>query len=298
MKHAKKFLSYKALVWQSPPQIAMGDYVITFSFLLPDKIPSSMIFKPSKHDREAPKARVKYFAKATLDCEGEDMKHKSVLVIREKPVTLETGNVMKETSEIKTWGCCAQGTSALEAEFAKNVFTPQEVAEGDLKIDNGNCKVKVKEVRFSIEQVMKQRIGHHSHTEKRTIIKKTCDGPEANDANWKKSMELDLSKIKYDVATEKKKKGQTKKISKEDAFQMASLQPACHTKKFSNEYYLCVTTEYDGCICCVDLPDARMKMTIVPLVNPECFGFIPPQNWNPMQLGAFAVDLNHEPDSD
>ena len=135
------------------------------------------------------------------------MKHKAVLVIREKPVTLETNNVIKETSEIKTWGCCAQGTSSLNAEFAKNVYTPEEVAEGDLKIDNGNCKVKVKEVKFSIEQVLKQKVGHHTHTERRTIISKKCDGPSANESDWKETLKLDLSKIKYEVATEKKKKG-------------------------------------------------------------------------------------------
>ena len=31
-------------------------------------------------------------------------------------------------------------------------------------------------------------------------------------------MSLDLSEIKYEVASEKKKKGKTKKISKEDTF--------------------------------------------------------------------------------
>ena len=146
------------------------------------------------------------------------MKHKTVLIIREKPVALETGNVLQETSEIKTWGCCAQGTSSLTAEFAKNVFTPDETAEGDLKIDNSNCKVKVTEVKFSIEQVLKQRVGDHTHTETRTIIKKEMDGPAANEGDWKKELGLDLSKIKYEVATEKKKKGKMKKISKEDAF--------------------------------------------------------------------------------
>jgi len=111
-------------------------------------------------------------------------------------------------------------------------------------------------------------------------------------------MKLDLSKIKYEVADEKKKKGKMKKISDEDKFMMASLQPACHTKKFSCEYYLCVRTEYDGCICCVDLPDAKMKMTIVPLVNPDCFGFKTPDDWNPTELGEFNIDLAHDPDSD
>lgn len=153
------------------------------------------------------------------------------------------------------------------------------MAEGELKIDNSQCKVAVKEVRFSIEQVVKQRIGNHTHTEKRTIIKQNCAGPGASEGDWKKDMQLDLAKIKYEVATEKKKKGVMKKISKEDAFQMASLQSACHTKAFSNEYYLCATTEYDGCICCVDLPDAKMKMTIVPIVNPACFGYNPPADW-------------------
>ena len=89
---------------------------------------------------------------------------------------------------------------------------------------------------------------------------------------------LDLSKIKYDVADFKKKKGVQKKISPEDAFMMAGVQSACHSKKIKNEYYLCVLVEYDGCVCCVDLPDSRTKMTIIPLINPACFGFTPPES--------------------
>ena len=113
MKQAKKFLSYKQVVWQSPPQIAPGDYTIQFSFVLPSKLPSSFMFKPNKHDREAPKAKVKYFCKAVLVCEGEDMRHKAVLIIREKATSLKQNIELDETSEIKTWGCCAQGTSKL-----------------------------------------------------------------------------------------------------------------------------------------------------------------------------------------
>ena len=74
-------------MWESPEEIDCGDYTIKFSFALPDKVPSSLAFK-SKQSREAPKAKVKYFAKAVLECEGSDMKHKTVLCIREKPVAL------------------------------------------------------------------------------------------------------------------------------------------------------------------------------------------------------------------
>jgi len=111
-------------------------------------------------------------------------------------------------------------------------------------------------------------------------------------------MKLELDKIKYEVPSEKKKKGKMKKVSKDDKFAMASLQPACHTKKFSNDYYLSVTTEYDGCVCCVDLPDAVMKMTIVPLVNPELLGLRMPEDFGPTDLGMIEFDLTKADSSD
>ena len=298
MKQGKKILSYKDTVCSLPEVIQPGDYTVKFSMLLPDDLPSSMMFKGK--GKEKSKAKVKFFIKAKIvQNDGDDlMKFKQVLMIREKAVKLKEDNVISETSEIKTWCCCSQGKSTMSAEFNKNVFTPQENAEGEIKIDNSECGVGVSKVSFSIEQVIKQKIGGHKNTEVKTIIHREIDGPDANEGDFKKEMELDLSKIKYEVADEKKKKGKMKKISDEDKFMMASLQPACHTKKFSCDYFLCVRTEYDGCVCCVDLPDARMKMTIVPLVNPECFGFKAGDDWNPTELGEFNIDLAHDPDSD
>lgn len=139
-------------------------------------------------------------------------------------------------------------------------------------------------MRFAIEQVTTQRINHHNQQERKTLISRDCKGPDANEGAWKTELKLELNKIKYEVAETKKKKGVVKPLSKADKFAMASLQPACHTKNFSNDYYLIVTTAYDGCVCCVDLPDARMKMTIVPIVNPELFGAVPMADWNPQFL--------------
>lgn len=117
------------------------------------------------------------------------------------------------------------------------------------------------------------------------------DAPRA-EQEWKKRMDLDLSKIKYEVQDFKKKKGKEKKISPEDKFMMASIQPACHSKRLRNEYFLCVEVEYDGCVCCVDLPDSRMPMTIVPVVHPDCYGFKAPDEWSEAtNLGCFNVDL-------
>lgn len=121
-------------------------------------------------------------------------------------------------------------------------------------------------------------------------------GPGPGVADWHEMMEFNLGEIHYEVATQKKKKGVMKAISPEDRFMMAGIQPATHSKKISNDYYLCVEVQYDGCTCCVNLPDSRMPLTIIPIVNPECFGFQPPSNWAPMALGNTQINLMHHKD--
>jgi len=76
---------------------------------------------------------------------------------------------------------------------------------------------------------------------------------------------------------------------------MAGVQPACHGGYISNDYFICIELAYDGCTCCSNLPDSRMMMTIVPIVNPACFGFQPPDAYMPISLGGsnFQV-INHK----
>ena len=77
LEKAKKFLGYKDRVGDIPDTLEEGDYTITFSFQLPNKVPSSLMYK-NKHSREGPKAKVKYFVKCKINCKDDDMdlKHK------------------------------------------------------------------------------------------------------------------------------------------------------------------------------------------------------------------------------
>ena len=43
----------------------------------------------------------------------------------------------------------------MKVEFAKNVYTPSEEAEGEISIDNTECKLDVTSVKFAIVQVVK-----------------------------------------------------------------------------------------------------------------------------------------------
>ena len=107
MKDKKKFMGYKANVHQIDGDVEAGDYLINFSFNIPDDVPSSLMFK--NKSKESPKAKVKYYVKAKLVCSDDHatMSHKQVLTLREKPLALQEDCKISETSEIKTWMCCS-----------------------------------------------------------------------------------------------------------------------------------------------------------------------------------------------
>ena len=55
-----------------------GVYEWPFQLTLPNDIPSSLAFEDKKHNRHKPKAKVKYYIKATLHAydKHDDMKYK------------------------------------------------------------------------------------------------------------------------------------------------------------------------------------------------------------------------------
>ena len=66
MKHEKKFLSVKVPVFQIVGGVMQpGMYQIGFSTVLPSELPSTLYFKVYNH--YDPKAKVKYYMKATLN---------------------------------------------------------------------------------------------------------------------------------------------------------------------------------------------------------------------------------------
>ena len=102
--------------------------------------------------------------------------------------------------------------------------------------------------------------------------------------------------IKKTIPDKKKKKGHTVDFSPEDRFMIESVQPATESKLCSIKYSLCVKLSYSGCVCCVNLPDTSTNFTIVPIVNPACFGFQAPNGWAPIELGNFVLDAEFHKD--
>ena len=129
---------------------------------------------------------MKYYVKATLKTpdKHDEMKFKQVMIIREKPVNMVVGEAQSETSHIKTWCCVDQGQSTLSSVFAKNVFLPNEIAEGHVKVNNEQCQLNAHRVSFYVEQVMRVHAGGHSHTYRNRLVNQTVEGPHAGVADW------------------------------------------------------------------------------------------------------------------
>ena len=88
IKYHHKFADYKMRVFEIPgDNLQPGSYTVSFQFILPAGIPSSIYYKEN-HTREKAKAKVKYWVKAIVHAKksSESMKYKQVLTIREKPV--------------------------------------------------------------------------------------------------------------------------------------------------------------------------------------------------------------------
>ena len=92
-----------------------------------------------------------------------------------------------------------------------------------------------------------------------------------------------------------------KEVSIEDNFQMAYIQPECHSSNFTNEYYLSIKVEYDTIFQCFQPrpPAAKMKMAIVPIISPDCFGYQPAVGFDPIELEPLVnLKIKKLPDED
>lgn len=105
-------------------------------------------------------------------------------------------------------------------------------------------------------------------------------GPKAGE-KMEIPLEIDLSKIKNKVKGERRKKGKMKKYSEEDKFMMAGVQPESNSPFTKNCFWISATANFDQYCASGGQVGAALPMSIVPVVNPACFGFQPPNNWMP-----------------
>jgi hypothetical protein len=141
-------------------------------------------------------------------------------------------------------------------------------------LDNSKCSLNMRNVRLNIEQVLTLHGDGHRYSDTFTLASDTEAGvPARSSEPAQRNFDLDLKTIRYVIPAFRKKKGVEKPLSAEDRFMLENMAPRCHGSKVSNEYFLTVRCAYDGCTCCSALPVAKVPITIVPVINPQVWGY-------------------------
>ena len=194
-----------------------------------------------------------------------------------------------------------QGPSSINVTFEKNVFEPTEVCRAIVNVDNSQCNLNINNVRLAIEQELKLKtsasggFGTHSTNQTFTLANKTEPGVGPRQARKEpRGIEVDLKTIKYTVAASRKKKGIDKPLSVEDRYMLENIAAKCKGSLITNEYFLTVRCDYAGCTCCSQTPVCRVPITIVPVINPQVWGYQQPQDFNPQVYSqcTFAVQYH------
>ena len=87
--------------------------------------------------------------------------------------------------------------------------------------------------------------------------------------------------------------------SPEDVFMMEGVQAASQNvySCVENKYWLHASVNYtETCNDNETINKTEVPLTIVPLVNPMCFGFKPPGGWAPIDYGTFEIKVSQRYD--
>ena len=273
-----------------PQGLMPGDYTVPFEFQLPSYLPASFLF--SKTNIEAkPKAKVKYHIKVRMVTRLPSlrpMQYKQVLIIREAPPAVELMINQNNRLPIRTWCCINQGVSEITGRFEKNMYCPNEKVKADAIINNAQCNLNVTDIRLAIEQEVTITCDGHTWKEMYTIAEKLEAGVMARFPTPEyRYIEIDLSTIQFPVPDMRRKKN--KPISMEDKFMLSQAQPVTHGMHVTNEYFVAIRMNFNGCTCCSTLPMSRIPLVITPMINPACYGFQIPADYQPQVQPMYQI---------
>lgn len=131
----------------------------------------------------------------------------------------------KDRDPIVVCCCMDKGHSEMKTSFEKTVYYPNEIAIATAKINNKDCQIAVKEVRFCLKMMVELKthgaFGGDRFNKEYIYARSSIVGPGAGDEHFKNEFQIDLSKIKYDVIKEKKKKGEMRTIAPQNQFMMS-----------------------------------------------------------------------------
>ncbi|CAG9317999.1 unnamed protein product [Blepharisma stoltei] len=291
--------NFKYQIYALDASQSVQSYTIPFSFKLPDNLPGSFSITASS----GTSAFIRYEMRAKLiPVSGKAFfKNKREIEIKQVAESINQNIECEKTAQISTWCCVSKGALSIKARFAKDFYTPDEIATAIVDVNNSLSKLKVKKIRTVLtrkvrltgkESALTSLIDlnltsyTHYHLLSDNIVESftECLIPEGVDGSSETdpllqeralNISLDLSKSRDKIVGHFTTKGKIVECS----------------------YSLAVEAEMDGtCMCCGDSTFVSTPVMIYPAEYAPAPLPSPPENWNPELVGHvnLAWDAKYE----
>ena len=144
------------------------------------------------------------------------------------------------------------------------------------------CNSSMNEISLEIMQIFTIKMDEHCFTDAIVLMRQNSEGPTRRKKYFAKPFELDLCQIKMQEESAENQEP----LSLEEQFFKVHVQPENYTSNLiRNVYKLRTVVKFDNANCCDDdFPVNGINLSIVPTVNPVCFGFKPPEGFAPFNL--------------
>jgi hypothetical protein len=269
--------------WANGQIISPGQYSFPVSFMVPQGLPGSFFFMGG-----STVAEIEYDVEAFLKPERDNipkLKHKRDVVVREHL----QGNIQTKevtiTKPLKTWCCIDSGTVVMKTSFEKSAYAPGEEARVITEVDNSKSSLCIMNTTFSLNQTLNLTAGAHHRNFGFNIRSLDLGGAQPGESF--KGDSCKIGSIQLPPGQEghsKDFRGENAEIVDTPLDPKMVLTPSTHGKLVKSDFYLNVSCNVDGCLCCDVPPSTSLPIQIYSAARMQVPDPQPPANWQPKQM--------------
>ena len=277
--------------WQRNAVLPPGQFSFPIQFVIPKGIPSSFFLHAG-----TTVAEIRYQVEAFLVPENPKfpkIKHKRDLIIKQEQTIAGQTREVSLNKEVTTCCCFGQGKVSMKTYFEKDAYVPGETARVVSEIDNSQCKLKITNINFALNQHITLRAGNHAKSFSYNLRNMSLGNVEPGQAfvgadRKEASLQLPPS-IEGSARSFKGENTVTNYV----VDPTNGISPSTKGNLVQSNFNLIVSCGMDGCICDA-MPATSIPITIFAIIQRPVPQPIAPAGWNPTQMPAanLSITLN------
>ncbi|OMJ82324.1 hypothetical protein SteCoe_16983 [Stentor coeruleus] len=257
---------YNMMKWDFP--LNSGGYSIPFTFQTPTGIPGSFYYTLG-----STQAMIYYSVYGKLISNTEKLKGKTRVNINQNPSSYKTNINITKNAKLSTWCCSPKGILTMQVHWPQDTYSPSQLIECLLEIDNSQCKLPVTSVTAKLYynlRILCNEGMHHFSSEvllNANFDRQVQPGEKAMGQNSIR-MQLDISSMRNKISN----------------------LHTTHGKLIECAFLIEVKAQTNGsCMCCGDSSSITSNFVIVPDNISPLAQVVIPTGWSPQIYNTVSM---------